>query len=146
MHYNHQRSYAFTVGVAVSEMFVIGYSAEFSANEFQGYSNGTHEIVFGIKFGSPFQANINKKDIEKMQKTTRGYDERLEYLKRENERLRKEMKEQEKAVKEIKEGASYEEVKKKLWKRKRKLPRLSRKPPLKLLPKRKTKSRSVFSN
>jgi len=114
VHYNYKRSYAFTVGVAVSEMFVIGYSAEFSANEFQGYSNGTHEIVFGIKFGSSFQTNINKKKIEKLEKTTRGYDERLEYLKRENERLRKEMKEQEKTVKEIKEGASYEEVKKAL--------------------------------
>jgi len=111
VHYNYQRSYALTVGVAVSEMFVIGYSAEFSANEFQGYSNGTHEIVFGIKFGSSFQTNINKKKIEKLEKTTRGYDERIEYLKRENERLRVEMKEQQKVVEEIKVGASYNEIK-----------------------------------
>ena len=117
VHYNYQRSYALTVGVAVSDMFVIGYSAEFSSNEFQGYSNGTHEIVFGIKFGSSFQTNINKKKIEKLQKTTRGYDERIEYLKRENERLRIEMKEQQKVVEEIKEGASYNEIKKLLEKK-----------------------------
>jgi len=116
LHYNHNRSYALTVGVAVSEMFVIGYSAEFSSNEFQGYSNGTHEIVFGIKFGSSFQTSINKKDIEKMQKTTRGFDERIEYLKRENERLRKEMKFQEDVLNELNEGASYTEIKKVLSK------------------------------
>ena len=119
LHYNYQRSYALTVGVAVSEMFVIGYSAEFSANEMQGYSNGTHEIIFGIKFGKPFQTAINKKDIEKMQKTTRGYDERIEYLKRENERLRLEMKEQQKVVEEIKEGASYNEIKEALENKKK---------------------------
>ena len=116
VHYNYKRSYAFTVGVAVSEMFVIGYSAEFSANEFQGYSNGTHEIVFGIKFGSSFQTNINKKKIKELEKTTRGYDERLEYLKRENERLRKEMKLQEDALEELTDGASYKEIKKVLKK------------------------------
>jgi len=110
--YNYKRSMALVVGVAVSEMFVIGYSAEFSTNKFANYSGGTHEILFGIKFGKPFLSNINEKEIEEMKKSTRGYDERLEYLKRENERLRLEMKRQEDALEELKEGSSYEEIKK----------------------------------
>ncbi len=114
VHYNYKRSYAITLGVAVSEMFVIGYSAEFAANDFAGYSGGTHEIVFGIKFGKPFQTAINKTAIEKMQKTTRGYDERLEYMKRENERMRLELKEQNKILEDMmQEGVKvdYDKVK-----------------------------------
>lgn len=109
--YNYKRSAAFTVGVAVSEIFVIGYSAEFSTNQFANYSGGTHEIVFGIKFGKAFQTNLNKKNIEKMQKDTRGYDERIEYLKRQNERLRLEMKSQQKALEDLSKNASYTEIK-----------------------------------
>ena len=114
-HYNHNRSYAFTVGVAVSDMFVIGYSAEFASNDFVNYNGGTHEIVFGIKLGKPFQPDINKRELEKLEKTTRGYDERIEYLKRENDRLRKEMDDQKDKLEELKENggnASYDEIKK----------------------------------
>jgi len=112
VHYNYKRSAALTVGIAVSDIFVIGYSAEFSTNKFASYSGGTHEIVFGIKFGKAFQTNLNKKNIEKIQKETRGYDERIEYLKRENERLRLEMKSQKKALENLSDNASYSEIKK----------------------------------
>ncbi len=114
-HYNYKRSVALTVGVAVSDMFVIGYSAEFSTNEFAMQSGGTHEILFGMKFGKSFQTAVNKKEIEKLQKTTRGYDERIEYLKRENERLRLQMKDQKEIIEELNSregGASYDDIKK----------------------------------
>jgi type IX secretion system PorP/SprF family membrane protein len=120
--YNYLRSVDLTVGVAISEKFVVGYSAEFAASQFAKHSGGSHEILFGIRLGKSHQPEINKNEIEKLKRDSRSYDERLEYLKRENERLRLEIKEQKKLIEELqKSGASYEEIKKALEEYNRKL-------------------------
>lgn len=114
MQYNYKRSVALIMGMTFSEVFTVGYSAEFSTNDLVGYNGATHELVFGIKFGKAFERTETRQKLDEVSKSNSSYDERLEYLKRENDKLKKQMDEQREFYEQIKDNSSnkdYDELK-----------------------------------
>lgn len=116
-HYNHNRSAAFSVGVHFQDIYTVSYSAEVSTHKLAAYNGATHEIVFGVKFGNAFDRTNTQRKLEKIQKSTNTYDERLEYLKRENDKLKKQVEEQKQYYNQVQESATnkgYQELKKEI--------------------------------
>lgn len=114
-HYRYKAAYGFSAGVHINETFTIGYSGELSPSNFVEYNGGTHELVFGVKLGGAYQSLINKQRLDKLSKTTAMYDERIEYMKRENEKMQEAIDKQKTKVEEIKNRQgelSYDEIKK----------------------------------
>ena len=121
-HYNHNRSVAFSMGVLFQDVYTVSYSAEVSTHELVGYNGGTHEIVFGIKFGNAFDRTQTRRKLEKIEKSTNSYNERLEFIKRENDKLKKQMEEQKKYYEQSKENSeskNYNELKEEIEKLKK---------------------------
>lgn len=90
-HYRHQSSVAVTMGLALNDRYLMGYSGEVSTNRLAGYNGGTHEIMFGIKLGGAFKNDANERNIETLQRSTRTYEERLQYLQEANRKLEAEL-------------------------------------------------------
>jgi type IX secretion system PorP/SprF family membrane protein len=114
-HYRHEAAYGFSAGVHVNKTFTIGYSGELSPSNFVEYNGGTHELVFGVKLGGAYQSLINKQRLDKLSKTTASYDERIEYMKRENEKMQETIDKQKTKIEEIKNSQgelSYDDIKK----------------------------------
>ena len=116
-HYLHNRAVAFGMGLHFQDTYTISYAAEISTHDLAAYNGGTHEIVFGIKFGNAFERSETNRKLNKIQKSNNTYDERLEYLKRENNKLKKQVEEQQEYYEQMKdnsEGKGYNELKKEI--------------------------------
>lgn len=103
-HYRHKSSAAITGGIAINDKYVLGYSGEIATNRLAGYNGGTHEILFGIKLGGAFKNSDQGREITKLKKDAKTYEERLAYLQEANRKLKEEMETQRKQVKEAMEG------------------------------------------
>jgi|GEM_PF-2101971 len=103
-HYRHKAAAAITLGMNISDAYVIGYSGEVATNQLAGYNGGTHEILFGVKLGNPLKGSGKSKDgeLKQLKSQVKTYDERLEYLQEANRKLREEMEAQRKRMTEIK--------------------------------------------
>lgn len=114
-HYRHERSVAVTGGLAIQDKYVFGYSGEVATTNLAGYNGGTHEIIFGIKLGSAFKNQSQKREIDGLRKSVKSYDERLQYLQEANRKLKEEMEAQRKSIANAKQKApelDYNEVRK----------------------------------
>ena len=101
-HYRHNSSAAVTLGLAISDRYLMGYSGEVSTNRLAGYNGGTHEIMFGIKLGGAFKHDANEKRLETLQRSAKTYEERLQYLQEANRKLEAELDAQRKKMAEVK--------------------------------------------
>lgn len=112
VHYVYQSSAAVTVGAAIDNTYLIGYSAEFSTSQFANYNGGTHELMFGINLGA-FKKGKSDKQFQKMEKSLLAYDERQQYMQEENNRMQAEIEAQRERIKALKTNAGeldYDEV------------------------------------
>jgi len=112
--YKYLRATAITVGINFKKAFTVSYSAEFATHELIKTNGGTHEIVFGIKLDKL----SNKRgggdlSSKKMEKTIMSYEERLEYMTKENVAQEQELEQQKQRIADLEKKASsltYAEV------------------------------------
>lgn len=114
-HYRNNASWAATAGVSINERYTVGYSAEFSVNEFSAHNSGTHEIIFGIKLNKQSRSGASSGTIKNLERSSRSYEERLEYLNQQNKKMEKDLEKQREKFEEMERNSAgkplnYEEI------------------------------------
>lgn len=103
-HYRHQAAAAATVGIALNDKYVLGYSGEIATDRSAAYTGGTHEIMFGIRLGNVFKTESQQGDLVELQAGARSYEERLQYLQEANRKLNEEIEAQREQIDQLKQG------------------------------------------
>jgi type IX secretion system PorP/SprF family membrane protein len=113
--YRHQTGVGLSLGVKVSERFIIGYNYEIPTTDLRYTTSGSHEFMLGMKFtGSghraPSQRVVNNKVMDEYKRDTNAQYEKLDELQQRNESMSQQLLEYKKVIEQ--QNSEIEKLKK----------------------------------
>lgn len=93
--YKHHFGVNFSLGGIVYDKFIAGYSYSLSTGNIANYTNGSHEVVLGLRLFSKSSGNNRKKtdeEYQRYQQASQEQYEKIEKIEQENEDLKSKVK------------------------------------------------------
>ncbi len=93
--YRHHFGMNFSLGGIVYDKFIAGYSYTMSTGNIANYTNGSHEVVLGLRLFRKASGNSSKKtdkEYQRFQQASQEQYEKIEKIEQENEELKSKVK------------------------------------------------------
>jgi type IX secretion system PorP/SprF family membrane protein len=95
--YRHETGVGMSLGVNISNRFIVGYNYELPTSDLRQATSGSHEVMLGIRFAkrgsntAPTQKAVRSKNVEDFKRSTNAQYEMLDELQQKNETLNQEL-------------------------------------------------------